>query len=39
MYWDDDGRVKNLFWADAMSRATYEEFSNVITFNTTYLTK
>ncbi|KAL6531352.1 hypothetical protein OROMI_027715 [Orobanche minor] len=35
---DEDGRVKSLFWADARSRAAYEEFGDVITFDTTYLT-
>ncbi|KAK7281946.1 hypothetical protein RIF29_10354 [Crotalaria pallida] len=35
---DDDFHVKNVFWADARSRATYESFGDVITFDTTYLT-
>ncbi|XP_042973061.1 protein FAR1-RELATED SEQUENCE 5-like [Carya illinoinensis] len=35
---DDDGRLKNVFWADARSRATYEYFGDVVTFDTTYLT-
>ncbi|KAK1367335.1 hypothetical protein POM88_042896 [Heracleum sosnowskyi] len=35
---DEKGRLKNVFWADARSRAAYEEFNNVITFDTTYLT-
>lgn len=35
---DDDARVKNIFWADARSRALYEEFGDVVTFDTTYLT-
>ncbi|KAK9269888.1 hypothetical protein L1049_025461 [Liquidambar formosana] len=35
---DEDGRLRNLFWADARSRAVYESFSNVVSFNTTYLT-
>lgn len=34
---DDDARIKNFFWADA-SRAAYEEFGDVITFDTAYLT-
>ena len=35
---DDDFRVRNAFWVDARSRAVYESFHDVITFNTTYLT-
>ncbi|KAM6565436.1 hypothetical protein CsatA_024564 [Cannabis sativa] len=35
---DDDARIKNIFWADARSRALYEEFGDVVTFDTTYLT-
>ena len=35
---DDDFHVKNVFWADARSRATYESFGDVVTFDTTYLT-
>ncbi|KAL5701055.1 hypothetical protein ACHQM5_026434 [Ranunculus cassubicifolius] len=35
---DDDSRIKNIFWADARSRSSYEEFGDVITFDTTYLT-
>ncbi|XP_042980056.1 protein FAR1-RELATED SEQUENCE 4-like [Carya illinoinensis] len=35
---DDDGRLRNIFWADARSRAAYEYFGDVVTFNTTYLT-
>lgn len=31
-------KKKILFWADARSRATYEEFGDVVTFDTTYLT-
>ncbi|XP_028104497.1 protein FAR1-RELATED SEQUENCE 5-like [Camellia sinensis] len=29
---------RNLFWADARSRATYEAFGDVVSFDTTYLT-
>lgn len=36
---DDFFRVKNVFWADARSRATYDSFGDVVTFDTTYLTK
>jgi hypothetical protein len=35
---DDDCRLKNVFWADARSRASYEDFGDVVTFDTTYLT-
>ncbi|XP_042992118.1 protein FAR1-RELATED SEQUENCE 6-like [Carya illinoinensis] len=35
---DDEGRLRNVFWADARSRATYEYFGDVVTFDTTYLT-
>ncbi|KAK7268766.1 hypothetical protein RIF29_21474 [Crotalaria pallida] len=35
---DDDFHVKNVFWADAKSRVTYESFGDLITFDTTYLT-
>ncbi|CAL9007765.1 unnamed protein product [Prunus brigantina] len=35
---DQDGRLRNVFWADARSRAAYEEFGDVVTFDTTYLT-
>ncbi|XVF30517.1 hypothetical protein REPUB_Repub16aG0064600 [Reevesia pubescens] len=35
---DDDCHIRNLFWADGRSRAVYEAFGDVITFDTTYLT-
>jgi zinc finger SWIM domain-containing protein 3 len=35
---DDELRVWNVFWVDARSRAAYESFHDVITFDTTYLT-
>ncbi|KAF5447271.1 hypothetical protein F2P56_032838 [Juglans regia] len=35
---DDELRLRNVFWADALSRAEYECFGDVITFDTTYLT-
>ncbi|XP_059460161.1 protein FAR-RED IMPAIRED RESPONSE 1-like [Corylus avellana] len=35
---DDDSRLKNVFWVDARSRALYESFGDVVTFDTTYLT-
>ncbi|KAI8529336.1 hypothetical protein RHMOL_Rhmol12G0217200 [Rhododendron molle] len=34
---DDKGRLVNVFWADARSRATCKEFGDVVTFDTTYL--
>jgi len=33
---DDKSRIRNLFWADARSRVAYEEFGDVVTFDTTY---
>ncbi|KAF5465008.1 hypothetical protein F2P56_015042 [Juglans regia] len=35
---DDEGRLKNVFWADARSRAAYDYFGDIVTFDTTYLT-
>ncbi|KAI9185838.1 hypothetical protein LWI28_011197 [Acer negundo] len=35
---DDDGRLKNVFWADPHSRSAYQYFGDVVTFDTTYLT-
>ncbi|XP_073223562.1 protein FAR1-RELATED SEQUENCE 6-like [Cicer arietinum] len=35
---DDDFHVRNVFWADARSRAAYEYFGDVVIFDTTYLT-
>ncbi|XP_042988750.1 protein FAR1-RELATED SEQUENCE 8-like [Carya illinoinensis] len=35
---DDDGRLRNVFRADARSRAAYKYFGDVVTFDTTYLT-
>ncbi|XP_050379712.1 protein FAR-RED IMPAIRED RESPONSE 1-like [Argentina anserina] len=35
---NEKGRLRNLFWADARSRAAYHEFGDVITFDTTFLT-
>uniref|UniRef100_A0ACD5URP8 Uncharacterized protein n=1 Tax=Avena sativa TaxID=4498 RepID=A0ACD5URP8_AVESA len=34
---DDESRLRNVFWADARSRALYDTFNDVITFDTTYL--
>ncbi|XP_047337924.1 protein FAR1-RELATED SEQUENCE 5-like [Impatiens glandulifera] len=35
---DEDSRIRNVFWADERCRAAYQCFSDVITFDTTYLT-
>ncbi|XP_042968953.1 protein FAR1-RELATED SEQUENCE 5-like [Carya illinoinensis] len=35
---DDDGRLKNVFWANPRSRAAYQYFGDMVTFDTTYLT-
>ncbi|OMO75987.1 hypothetical protein CCACVL1_15958 [Corchorus capsularis] len=35
---DENSRIRNLFWADGRSRAAYEVFGDVITFDATYLT-
>ncbi|KAG6677933.1 hypothetical protein I3842_14G053000 [Carya illinoinensis] len=35
---DEELSLRNVFWADARSRATYEYFGDVVTFDTTYLT-
>ncbi|GJZ35386.1 retrotransposon protein, putative, ty3-gypsy subclass [Tanacetum coccineum] len=32
---EDEGRLKNVFWADARSRTAYESFGDVITFDNT----
>ncbi|CAN6443987.1 unnamed protein product [Victoria cruziana] len=37
MDFDAEGRLRNVFWADVKSRAAYEYFGDVITFDTTYL--
>ncbi|KAG1327284.1 protein FAR1-RELATED SEQUENCE 6 [Cocos nucifera] len=36
---DDEGQLRNIFWADARSRAAYRYFNDIITFDTRYLTK
>ncbi|KAF5445110.1 hypothetical protein F2P56_034187 [Juglans regia] len=33
----DDGRLNNVFWADPRSRAAYQYFGDVVTFDTAYL--
>ncbi|KAF8398856.1 hypothetical protein HHK36_014720 [Tetracentron sinense] len=35
---DNEGHLRNVFWADARSRAAYSYSGNVVTFDTTYLT-
>ncbi|XP_042941107.1 protein FAR1-RELATED SEQUENCE 5-like [Carya illinoinensis] len=35
---DDDGRLRNIFWADPRSWAAYQDFGDVVTFDTMYLT-
>jgi len=35
---DEDNRICNVFWADARSRAASEDFGDVVSFDTTYLT-
>ncbi|KAI8523836.1 hypothetical protein RHMOL_Rhmol13G0103200 [Rhododendron molle] len=37
LWWCQDDRLVNVFWADAYSRELYKEFGNVVTFDTTYL--
>lgn len=36
--YDEDGRLKNVFWADNRCRLAYKEFGDAVTFDTTYLT-
>lgn len=35
---DDEGRLRNVFWPDARSRAAYDSFGDVVSFDSTYLT-
>ena len=35
---DQDNRIRNVFWADARSRAACHDFGDVVSFDTTYLT-
>jgi len=35
---DDDSRIRNMFWADARTRAACNYFGDLISFDTTYLT-
>ncbi|KAL6899380.1 hypothetical protein ACP4OV_006038 [Aristida adscensionis] len=34
---DDEGRVRNVFWADARSRAMYEYYNDAVTLDTSYV--
>ncbi|XP_022868361.1 protein FAR1-RELATED SEQUENCE 5-like isoform X1 [Olea europaea var. sylvestris] len=38
MDFDEECRLKNVFWADHRCRQSYKEFGDVVTFDTTYLT-
>ncbi|XP_021767771.1 protein FAR-RED IMPAIRED RESPONSE 1-like [Chenopodium quinoa] len=35
---DEEGRLKDVLWVDARSRVAYEEFGDVVVFDSTYLT-
>ncbi|KAK7368403.1 hypothetical protein VNO80_10428 [Phaseolus coccineus] len=35
---NDENHIRNVFWADARSRAACEHFGDVVSFDTTYLT-
>ncbi|KAL2923819.1 Protein FAR-RED IMPAIRED RESPONSE 1 [Bienertia sinuspersici] len=35
---DDDGNLKDVMWVDVRCRAAYEEFGDVVSFDSTYLT-
>ncbi|XP_028077431.1 protein FAR1-RELATED SEQUENCE 6-like isoform X1 [Camellia sinensis] len=37
MDFNEKGRLRNVFWADARSRAAFKEFGDVVTFDTTCL--
>ncbi|OAY85215.1 Protein FAR1-RELATED SEQUENCE 6, partial [Ananas comosus] len=34
---DEEGRIKNVFWADGISRKAYQYFNDVVLFDTTFL--
>ena len=38
MNFNDDCKLKNVFWANARSMAAYEDFGNIVAFDMTYLT-
>ncbi|KAJ3707987.1 hypothetical protein LUZ61_011692 [Rhynchospora tenuis] len=35
---DEDGRLKNIFWVDGRARRAFQDFGDVVTFDTTYQT-
>ena len=35
---EDDGRLKNIFWSDGRGRASYKYFHDVVVLDSTYLT-
>ncbi|KAJ4811762.1 Protein FAR1-RELATED SEQUENCE 5 [Rhynchospora pubera] len=35
---DESGRLKNIFWVDGRARRAFQEFGDVVTFDTTYQT-
>ena len=35
---DSEGRLMNVFWADARSRAAFKDFGDIVTFDTSDLT-
>ena len=35
---DADNRVRNVFWANASCKGSYEDFGDCVTFDTTYET-
>ncbi|KAL8460404.1 hypothetical protein ACS0TY_031297 [Phlomoides rotata] len=34
---DDEGRLRNVLWIHPISRVAYEDFHDVVSFDTTYL--
>jgi len=34
---DDDNRIPHVFWVNARSRATWDNFGDILCFDTTYL--
>ncbi|CAL9194074.1 protein FAR-RED IMPAIRED RESPONSE 1 [Musa acuminata AAA Group] len=38
MDFNEEGHIRNIFWADERSRVAYKSFNDVVTFDTTYLT-
>lgn len=34
---DEEGKLVNVFWADARARAQYKDFGDIVTFDTTFL--